>query len=442
MMHFVLDGGRLPVASLAPGESAGRAGARVLGGISAFWLALGLLSDGLVTLILPVHLERAGEGGVAAFGLLAFIGLAAGAAVQPFAGAVSDRLRPAYGRRVVLVTGGLSAVAGLGLLAGAGSVFTVLLAFVTVQVAVAVAQAAQQGYLPDLVPVDQRGVAAGLKGLADVGGAAVGFVVLGALLDSRGSRFALAASGVVLLAGLAVTLLLVKEPRRRPLASHRPLRQVLVIDPTRDRSFLLLVAARFVFLLGTFAVGRFFLFFVEDRVIGRAGGAALEAGALLGVLALVTALAAPPAGWAADRFERHPVMLVGAVTSAAGVGLLVFARSPGAVLAFGGLMSIGSAAFSVANWARIADVAPAAEAGRYLALANLGTAGAAAAAGMLGLLVDRGGSGLGGGYGALFTICALLFATSAWIVAHDLHRDPDVSSASQANPDQQEVDHA
>lgn len=443
------------MASLALEEPVGRAGVRVLGGISAFWVPLGLLSDGLATLVLPVHLERAGERGATTLGLVAFVGLAAGTAAQPVAGAISDRLRPVHGRRVVLVAGGLAAAVGLGLLAIAGSVATILLAFVAVQVAVATAQAAQQGYLPDLVPPAQRGIAAGLKGLADVGGAALGFVVLGALLNGGGPRPALIAAAAALLVGLLITVVLVREPRRRLAVSRGRLRRVLAVDLTRDRPFLTAVAARFLFLLGTFAVGRFFLFFVEDRIAAGGRDAALEAGALLGVLALVTALAAPPAGWAADRVGRHAVMLVGAAASATGVALLVTARSLDAVLAFGGLMAVGSAAFSAANWARTADTAPPAEAGRYLALANVGTAGAAAAAGLLGPLVDRGGAGPGGGYGALFAACALLFTASGAVVVVDRRREiarrrrvarsgrgMAAAPTGTSGNDQREVDHA
>jgi MFS family permease len=442
------------VASLALEGPAGRAGVRVLGGISALWVALGLLSDGLVTLVLPVQLERVGERGATTLGLVAFIGLVAGTAAQPVAGAISDSLRPVYGRRAVLVAGGLAAAVGLGLLAAASNMTTILLAFVAVQVAVAAAQAAQQGYLPDLVPPAQRGTAAGLKGLADVGGAALGFVVLGALLNGGGPRPALIAAAAALLLGLVITVVLVREPRRRLAVSRHPLRRVLAVDPARDSSFLAAVAARFLFLLGTFAVGRFFLFFIEDRIVVGSGNAALEAGALLGVLALVTALAAPPAGWAADRVGRHAVMLVGAAASATGVGLLVTARAPGAVLGFGGLMAVGSAAFSAANWARTADTAPPAEAGRYLALANVGTAGAAAAAGLLGPLVDRGGAGPGGGYGTLFATCALLFTASGAVMVVDRRHEvarrqvaaPDCGMAAAptgtAGNNQREVDHA
>src|SRR5215210_6727120 len=79
--------------------------ARLLLGISIFWLALSLLFDGLNTLVLPNQLLiLAGDRGNAmgkatVLGLLTFVGLLAGMIVQPMAGAWSDRMRPRWGRR-------------------------------------------------------------------------------------------------------------------------------------------------------------------------------------------------------------------------------------------------------------------------------------------------------------------------------------------------------
>jgi MFS family permease len=85
-------------------------------------------------------------------------------------------------------------------------------------------------------------------------------------------------------------------------------------------------------------------------------------------------------------------------------------------------MSVGSGSFGAANWAAVSDRAVPGESGRYLALANLGTAGAAAAAGLLAPLVDRGGGGFGGGYAALYVVCAALFVAAAVVVIIDARR--------------------
>jgi MFS family permease len=111
---------------------------------------------------------------------------------------------------------------------------------------------------------------------------------------------------------------------------------------------------------------------------------------LLAGLALVMVVAAVPAGRAADRYGRLPLMVLGSVLSAAGVLMLIWAQSAGQILLFGGLMGLGSAAFAGANWALTADLVPEGEGGRFFALANFGTAGATAAAGLFGPLVDWG----------------------------------------------------
>jgi MFS family permease len=108
-------------------------------------------------------------------------------------------------------------------------------------------------------------------------------------------------------------------------------------------------------------------------------------------------------------------MLGGAALSALGVLLLILAESNLSILVFGGLMALGSAAFSGANWALIADLAPPAEAARFLGLANIGTAGAAAAAGLFGPLVDWvNGVAPGAGYPIILVLSALAFVASAF----------------------------
>jgi MFS family permease len=74
---------------------------RMLIGVSLFWLALSMLFDGLNILVLPVQLSALAEEETQAtrLGLSTFLGLMAGALIQPVAGALSDRLRPRLGRK-------------------------------------------------------------------------------------------------------------------------------------------------------------------------------------------------------------------------------------------------------------------------------------------------------------------------------------------------------
>jgi MFS family permease len=382
----------------------GRAG--LLVGVSLFWLPLSLLSDGLTNLLVP-HALAAHPRKATVLGLVTFVGLLGAMAVLPAAGAWSDRTRARRGRRGLLVLGTLALLPGLAVLAVADGPFGLAVGFVLTMLAAGVAQAAYQGYVPDLVPAGRRGLAAGLKGFMDVGGALLAFVLLGQLLEAGGRPAAAAAVAGSAAATLVAVLLLVRE---EPVAGPPPAveRNPFRLDLVAHRRFAWLVASRFLFLLGTYAVGRFFLFFVAERLGLDPDRGAAEAGLLLGALTLVTVLAAPPAGWASDRFGRLPLMLVGVLLSVLGVLSLLRAADQVTILAGGALMALGSAAFAGANWALAADLAPPAEAGRFLGLASVGTTGAAAAAGLLGPLVDA------AGFPALFVAAACAFAASGW----------------------------
>ena len=391
---------------------------RLLLGISVFWLALSMLFDGVNTLVLPQQLIGFTNSASRAttLGLLSFVGLLLGMLVQPVAGLLSDQLRPRWGRRTMIALGVVLILVSLALFGFASSLAIVFVSYVCLQVAASIAQAAQQGFIPDLVPAQRRGVAAGWKGFMDLGGAFLGFVILGQLLKGGQTAPALLVIAAMVVVTFVLAVVLVREPTQAaPAPAHRvTLVDAFRLDLRRHRIFVWLVVSRFLFLLGTYAVGRFLLYFVADRLHLDAGRASEQAGTLLAGLTLLTLLAAPLAGWAVDRFGRMVAMLGGAIGSAAGALLLVIAGSALQIFLFGGLMALGSAAFAAANWALTADVAPPDEAARFLGLANIGTAGAAAAAGLFGPLVDWGnGAAPGTGYTALFGAAGLAFIASA-----------------------------
>jgi MFS family permease len=402
---------------------------RLLLGISVFWLALSMLFDGLSTLALPIYLllYTAQNDQATALGLISFVGLLAGMLVQPVAGAYSDRLYPRWGRRGVIGIGAVMILISLAVFGTSLGLISVLAGYLLAQVSAGVAQSAQQGFIPDLVPQQSRGMAAGLKGFMDLGGAMLAFIVLGSLLGQgqAGLGAALMAVAAVVIITLLLTLLLVREPAKRqlppsgaPSTLASPVRPSLAdafrLDVSRHPLFVRLVLSRFLFLLGTYAIGRFLLYFVADRLRLDPARAAEQAGDLLASLTFVTVLAAPLTGWLADRLGRVRLMLAGAAFSALGALLLTLAAGPTEILIYGGLMALGSAAFAAANWALTADVVPPAQAARFFGLANFGTAGAAAAAGLFGPMVDWANStGPGYGYTLLFVASALSFVASA-----------------------------
>src|SRR5258706_7548238 len=120
-------------------------------GVSVLWLPLSMLFNSLQSLVLPVFVLRfvapTHKGTI--LGLILFVGLAAGALIQPLAGVYSDRLSawrkaPAarWGRRQpVIVVGTLLTVAFLAGFALASNIGILAVAYVGVSLTAGIAQA-------------------------------------------------------------------------------------------------------------------------------------------------------------------------------------------------------------------------------------------------------------------------------------------------------------
>ena len=387
---------------------------RGLLGVSVGWLGISLVADSVPSVLLPYRVAE--EGGTATqLGLITLVAIALSALVQPAAGTLSDR----RGRMPVVIGGAVIAAGGLAALglgdAAVGTVVTL--------VGVGIAQAGYQALMPERVAAGFRGRAAGAKGFFDVGGAFVGFLLVGALLSAGDGGAVAIVLAIALFGCLVVGVLLASRPQRGPTETVTAAEE----HPGLPVSLVRLTVARFLFLLGIYAVGRFLLLFVADRLGRSAEVAAADAGAALAVLAFLTALAALPAGWLGDRLGRRPLMLGGGAIAAIGVAGLPLASSLPSIVAMGTLMAVGTAAFGAGSWAALADVSAGAHAGRRLGLASLGTAGAAAAAGLFGPLIDAAETvAPGAGFSVAFSLAALAVVAGA-LVAGVIPSPPELA---------------
>ena len=374
------------------------------------WVGLSAVFDGAHLIVVPALVAAAVNPDMkaSALGLLSFVGLALAALVQPWFGALSDRSRPRFSRLGFAGSGVLGTLVGLLGLMSVGAFWAIAIALVITYVSASAIQAAQQALLPELFDARQRGLAAGAKQFADLAGAALAFAVLAALIRS-GPTPALLAVAVVLALSYVVARLLVREPnlsaRPRP-APVRPRVDMTLMRGTFGR----LVTTRFVFLLATYAIGRFLVFLVQSRLGVSATAAAATTAQLVALLTLATGISAVGWGMVADRVGRAKVSALGALLSAIGaLGILAAGDLPGIAIA-GIVLALGSGAFASANWAATADAAPEGMAGRGLGIASVATWAAAACAGLLGPLVDATNVvSPGAGYVALLAVCALLF---------------------------------
>lgn len=420
--------------------------------LTSYWLGLSVLWGAITTVVLPRLVEQAVPASVKTSALALIAGLQALASiiVQPAAGAASDRLATPWGRRrPLMVVGVLAQLLFLALLARAGSLWAIALVMVLTEVASNTAQGPYQGLLPDLVPASRRGFASGMIGAAQLAGQVLGVAVAGVLVAAGQDGAAILFAGAAVGLGMATTVLSVHEATSAPMPVHpvgwarhllhphgwrQPVQTMLFrvwgSGVLEQRDYVWLLVSRLAILMATGTLQPFIYFYLEDSL--RLGSAAAGAVApLAAVVALVALVSAIPGGALTARWGRVRTVLASALLGA--VGAIAFAAAPAYGLLFVIAVPFGMAmgVFLSADWALLVELVPRGEAGRYLGLSNVATAGA----GMLAMVIggpvaDLGNAWLpGAGYRIVFVLAGLEFLVGAWCVRHVHEPDAPRSAA-------------
>lgn len=400
--------------------------------INAYWFGLSILWNSLHVIILPaVLLNYVPENQKNTYlGLMTFGGLIIAMIVQPVSGSFSDRWRSRWGRRRPLIAlGTVLDFIFLAVLGWAGGLVWLAIGYIGLQFTSNIAHGPAQGLIPDRVPPEQHGAASGVKNLLDMGGLVVASLLMGNLLDPDGPD-ALIPLGVVagvLLAGGVVTLLGVRETPTRGGSAESTERPPLISDDPPDRfqiqhltqglrnpSYGLLIGSRFLFLLGIYDIQVFAQYFIRD-VIPTDNPIKLT-GDLLASITVALIACGLAGGWIGDRIGHKRVQYTASGIGALGCLLLLVARDASSLLIFGGITGVGIGLFITANWALLSRQAPLAQAGVYLGLTNLATAGSGAVGRLMGPLIDwlnNANPGNFNGYKAMFifgAVCAVFSA--------------------------------
>ncbi len=422
-----------------------------LAALTAYWLGLSVLWGALTTVVLPRLVELVVPGAVktSALALVTVFQALVSILVQPAAGAASDRLATRWGRRrPLMVVGVLAQLVFLALLARVGAFWALLGVMALVEFASNTAQGPYQGLLPDTVPPARRGLASGMIGAAQLAGQVTGVAVAGILVAAGDTDDAILFAGAAVAIGMATTVLAIHEeatavsatrpttwlryvahPRSWRRAARTMLVDVWGPDVLEQRDYLWLLASRLAILMATGTLQPFIYFYLEDSL--RLGDAAAPAVAPLAALVAVVALvAAIPGGALTARWGRVRTVAASAMLGA--VGALAFVVAPSYWMLFPIAVPFGIAVgvFLSADWALLVDLVPADEAGRYLGLSNVATAGAGllavAIGGPIADLVN--GALPGAGYRVVFLLAGLEFLVGAWGIRHV--REPDLDRAT------------
>ena len=273
----------------------------------AVW-ALGLTSllmdtsSELIHGLLPVFLVVTLGASATALGVVEGIAEATAQITRVFSGWLSDVL----GRRKALT------VAGYGLAAVtkplfplANSIGLVLLARFLDRIGKGIRGAPRDALVADLTPADQRGAAFGLRQSLDTVGATLGPAAAIALMYLFNDDIRSVLWFAVIPAVLAVVVLMVgvKEPAHKEAKARAPL-HAKDIKQLGSAYWLVTVAG------AVFTLARFSEAFLVIRATDQ-GLALAWAPAVIGVMSLVFAASAYPAGRLQDRIGARPLLLCG-----------------------------------------------------------------------------------------------------------------------------------
>jgi MFS family permease len=365
--------------------------------LSIYWLGLVAVINGIGIILQERIKTIVPDPGVqyTTLGIVQVIGIIVAIIVQPTVGSISDYTVSRFGRRkpYILIGTTLDLVFLVGL-ATSNTVLS-LAAFVTLlQFSSNFAQGPFQGYIPDLVPAAQVGLASAMVGMFTVLGAVIGtaFATLGlAIGDFLLPTIAL---GVIHFGTMVTMFLRLDEGRVAKDRGGRGWGTIAALtwgtDILRERSFLLLVGSRF-FILG----GSAFFIVLAVPYLERSLGVIVSADRAIWLLAIsvVAALstigATVPAARISEGAGRKPVIYGAVAISAIGMTIGALAPSPAIVLIGAIFIGVGAGSFLAVDWALMTEIIPRASSGRYMGVSNVATATNGLAAILVGgLIID------------------------------------------------------
>jgi MFS family permease len=395
--------------------------------INAYWIGLSIMWNSLHVIILPaVLLNYVPETHKNTYlGLMTFMGLIIAMIVQPLSGSISDRWQSRWGRRRPLITLGTAMdFIFLAILGWAGGLVWLAVGYIGLQFTSNIAHGPAQGLLPDKIPPEKHGAASGVKNLLDMIGLVVASLVMGNLLDpyAPNALIPLGVVAAVLLIGASVTVFGVREEPTntgKPQSAFTQGLSLSSIKPhiprlNREMPYTWLIISRFLFLVGIYDIQVFAQYYIRD-VIPTDNPIKLT-GDLLASITLALIACALFGGWIGDRIGHKRVQYAASAIGSLGCLLLMTARDANTLLFTGCITGIGIGLFITANWALLSRLAPLAEAGVYLGLTNLATAGSGAVGRLLGPLIDglnNANPGTYSGYTAMFIFGAACTSLSA-----------------------------
>jgi len=425
--------------------------------INIYYLGLSTLSNTMAPLVIPLLVEQfVGQAQKATYyGTVRLWGLMVALLAQAFWGLVSDHSTSRWGRRRPFILGGtladlifIAAIAFSAGLSGLAGFWFLFAMYLLLQVASNAAHAAQQGFIPDLVPEDQRGRFSAIKAVFEVPlPVIIVSFTIGRLIGAGNMTGGIVVMTVVLVLSMLIALLVREEPLKEKMSAldWTPFARLVLMTAlftvvilglgeairligtllvgVQQVALLLIVlgAAGFIamaiavalgvwlsvrisigqaaranpaftwwvvnrlaFLVSAINLSAFLVYFLQGRLGLVREQAAGPAANLLLVLGILVLIFALLSGWLSDRVGHKRLVALAGMLAALGVAIAL--AVPNLNVIFVGAAFIGAATgmFYTSNWALGTQLVPKAEAARYLGISNLAGAGAGAVGAYIG----------------------------------------------------------
>jgi MFS family permease len=387
--------------------------------LNAYWVGLSFMWNALHPIILPaVLLNYVPDAKKNTYlGLLTFVGLVIAMLIQPLSGALSDSWASRFGRRrPLIVLGTLFDFIFLVLLAYGGGLLWLFIGYIGLQLSSNIAHGPLQGLLPDRVPESQIGVASSLKTFMDMFSLIIASLVAGRLLDPQTrnpTTIMLVLIGLLAVSAAITILFTPEEPtHERVRLDMHGLLASFKIDFRQNTAYWWLIAERALFLLGIYGVQAFAQYYLQD--VMRVPDPPRQVGDLLARLTIALVILVLVGGWLTDRFGAKRLLYAASATAAVGMLMMLFAADMTGVNYAAFVVGAGIGLFLTCNWALANALAPGEQAGKFLGLTNIATAGSGALARLEGPALDTLNAAWPAawvGYKALFifgAVCILL----------------------------------
>ena len=449
--------------------------------MNVIYMAITHRSQTLTPLIVPLKVQQldGDETKGSSYGNLRLVSLMVALLVQALAGQLSDRSTSRFGKRrpFILVSGILEILAfmAIGVIAGRMDGMTGYYALFAViilsMVSSNIGHGAAQGFIPDLVPSEQRGRYSAIKAFFELPLPLIIVAFTVSRMVSAGNTWgALIFISVVMLIAVVLTMFVRETPQKGtvkpvdwesigrltamtvaftgiillvgwgvkkllPFIHSLPDNQTTIVitivgvvgmliavalgvifsvrislgKAARNRpSFTWWVINRLAFLVGANNLASFVLYFIQERFPEYQGSAAAgPTSRLMLVVGVAILIISIPSGWLTDKFGKKPLIFISGILASLGTLLVILTPNMPLIYVGGVLIGLATGIFFVANWALGTELVPQEEAGRWLGISNLAGAGAGAIGAYIG-----GPIGDGAGYVVLMGLYGFLFLFS------------------------------